>query len=75
MNNIVRGTIQALAAVCGGTQRLHTNSFDEALGLATELSATIALRTQQIIAEESGVADAIDPLGGSQHVEYLTKQI
>jgi methylmalonyl-CoA mutase N-terminal domain/subunit len=68
-------TIQALAAVCGGTQSLHTNSYDEALGLPTEKSATVALRTQQIIAEESGAADVVDPLGGSYHVEQLTKRI
>jgi methylmalonyl-CoA mutase N-terminal domain/subunit len=72
LNNIARVTIQALAAVCGGTQSLHTNSYDEALGLPTESSATVALRTQQIIAEESGVADVVDPLGGSYHVERLT---
>ena len=75
LNNIARVTIQALAAVCGGTQSLHTNSYDEALGLPTEKSATVALRTQQIIAEESGVADVVDPLGGSYHVEALTKRI
>ena len=75
LNNISRVTIQALAAVCGGTQSLHTNSYDEAIGLPTEDSATIALRTQQIIAEESGAADVIDPLGGSHYVEYLTSQI
>ena len=75
LNNIARVTIQALAAVCGGTQSLHTNSYDEAIGLPTEDSATIALRTQQIIAEESGAADVIDPLGGSHYVEYLTNQI
>jgi methylmalonyl-CoA mutase N-terminal domain/subunit len=75
LNNIARVTIQALAAVCGGTQSLHTNSYDEALGLPTEESATVALRTQQIIAEESGVADAVDPLGGSYHVEALTERI
>ncbi len=75
LNNIARVTIQALAAVCGGTQSLHTNSYDEALGLPTEKSATVALRTQQIIAEESGAADVVDPLGGSYHVEALTKQI
>jgi methylmalonyl-CoA mutase N-terminal domain/subunit len=68
-------TIQALAAVCGGTQSLHTNSYDEAIGLPTEESATIALRTQQIIAEESGAADVVDPLGGSHYVEYLTDEI
>ena len=75
LNNIARVTIQALAAVCGGTQSLHTNSYDEAIGLPTEESATIALRTQQIIAEESGAADVIDPLGGSHYVEHLTNQI
>ena len=75
LNNIARVTIQALAAVCGGTQSLHTNSYDEALGLPTEKSATVALRTQQIIAEESGAADVVDPLGGSYHVEALTKKI
>ena len=74
-NNISRVTIQALAAVCGGTQSLHTNSFDEALGLPTEDSATIALRTQQIIAEESGVADVVDPFAGSYHIEALTNEI
>ena len=75
LNNISRVTIQALAAVCGGTQSLHTNSFDEALGLPTEESATVALRTQQIIAEESGVGDVVDPLGGSYFVEKLTNEI
>lgn len=74
-NNIVRVALQALASVLGGTQSLHTNSMDEALGLPTEKSATIALRTQQIIANESGVADAIDPLGGSFFVESLTNQL
>jgi methylmalonyl-CoA mutase N-terminal domain/subunit len=64
-----------LASVLGGTQSLHTNSMDEALGLPTEKAATIALRTQQIIANESGVADAIDPLGGSFFVENLTDQV
>jgi methylmalonyl-CoA mutase N-terminal domain/subunit len=73
--NVVRVTLQALAAVLGGTQSLHTNSFDEALGLPTELAATIALRTQQVIGHESGVADFIDPLGGSWAVESLTAQI
>ena len=73
LNNVARVTIQALAAVCGGTQSLHTNSYDEAIGLPTEASATVALRTQQIIAEESGVADVVDPLGGSYHVERLTE--
>jgi methylmalonyl-CoA mutase N-terminal domain/subunit len=74
-NNIIRTTIQALAAVLGGTQSLHTNGFDEALGLPTEESARLALRTQQIIAEESGVAASADPLGGSYMIEALTAQI
>ena len=75
MNNVVRVSMQALAAVLGGTQSLHTNSFDEALGLPTEDSATIALRTQQIIAFESEVGDTIDPLAGSYFIEYLTDEI
>jgi methylmalonyl-CoA mutase N-terminal domain/subunit len=74
-NNIVRTTVQALAAVLGGTQSLHTNAFDEALALPTEKSAEIALRTQQILAFESGVTNSVDPLGGSYLVEYLTDQI
>ncbi|MFQ5874903.1 MAG: methylmalonyl-CoA mutase, partial [Dehalococcoidia bacterium] len=74
-NNIVRVTLQALAAVMGGTQSLHTNSRDEALSLPTERSVRIALRTQQIIAHESGVANTIDPLGGSYYVERLTNEI
>ncbi len=74
-NNIVRVTLQALAAVLGGTQSLHTNSRDEALALPTEDSARIALRTQQIIAYESGVADTVDPLGGSYYVESLTNSV
>jgi methylmalonyl-CoA mutase, N-terminal domain len=74
-NNIVRVTLQALAAVLGGTQSLHTNSRDEALGLPTEDSVRIALRTQQIIATESGAADIIDPLGGSYAIEALTDEI
>jgi methylmalonyl-CoA mutase N-terminal domain/subunit len=74
-NNIVRTTVQALAAILGGTQSLHTNSFDEALALPTEKSAEIALRTQQILAYESGVANSADPLGGSYYVEYLTDQM
>ena len=74
-NNIVRVTVQALAAVLGGTQSLHTNSMDEALGLPTEHAATIALRTQQVLAHETGVADVIDPLGGSFYVESLTDEI
>ena len=75
LNNVVRVSMQALAAVLGGTQSLHTNSFDEALGLPTEEYATIALRTQQIIAFESEVADTIDPLAGSYYIEYLTDEI
>ncbi len=74
-NNIVRVALQALAAVLGGTQSLHTNSMDEALWLPTEKSVRIALRTQQIIAYESGVADTIDPLAGSYFVEYLTDEL
>jgi methylmalonyl-CoA mutase N-terminal domain/subunit len=74
-NNIVRVTLQALAAVLGGTQSLHTNSMDEALWLPTEKSVRVALRTQQIIAYESGVADTIDPLGGAYIIEYLTDEI
>ncbi len=74
-NNIVRVAIQALAAVLGGTQSLHTNSYDEALSLPTEKSVRIALRTQQIIAYESGVVDTIDPLGGSYYIEWLTDHI
>lgn len=74
-NNIVRVTLQALAAVLGGTQSLHTNSRDEALALPTEESARIALRTQQIIAYESGVADTVDPLAGSYYVEELTDEV
>ena len=73
--NVVRVTVQALAAVLGGTQSLHTNSYDEALGLPTEQAALIALRTQQVIAHESGVADFIDGLGGSYAVESLTDEI
>jgi methylmalonyl-CoA mutase N-terminal domain/subunit len=73
--NIVRVALQALAAVLGGTQSLHTNSMDEALWLPTEKSVRIALRTQQVIAYESGVADTVDPLGGSYALEYLTDQI
>jgi methylmalonyl-CoA mutase N-terminal domain/subunit len=73
--NIVRVTLQALAAVMGGTQSLHTNSFDEALGLPTQHSATLALRTQQIIGYESGVTDTVDPFAGSYFVETLTNEI
>jgi len=75
LNNIIRVTIQALAAVLGGTQSLHTNSYDEALGLPTEESVRIALKTQQIIAYESGVADTIDPLAGSYAIEAMTNEI
>ena len=74
-NNIVRTAIQALAAVMGGTQSLHTNSLDEAWALPTEAAATIALRTQQIIAHETGVTNTADPLGGSYFVETLTNEI
>jgi methylmalonyl-CoA mutase N-terminal domain/subunit len=74
-NNIVRVALQALAAVLGGTQSLHTNSYDEALGLPTDKSARIALRTQQIIAYESGAAATVDPLAGSYYVEYLTDEL
>jgi len=74
-NNIVRTAMEALAAVLGGTQSLHTNSFDEALALPSERSATIALRTQQMIAYETGVTDTVDPLGGSWFVEELTAEL
>ena len=74
-NNIVRVTIQALAAVLGGTQSLHTNSKDEALALPTEHSARLALRTQQVVAYESGICEAVDPLGGSYYVENITNRI
>ncbi len=73
--NVVRTTVQALAAVLGGTQSLHVNSKDEALGLPTEDSAALALRTQQVLANESGVAETIDPLGGSYYVEHLTDAV
>jgi methylmalonyl-CoA mutase N-terminal domain/subunit len=74
-NNVVRVTVQALSAVLGGTQSLHTNSMDEALWLPTEKSVRVALRTQQILAHESGAADSIDPLAGSYLIEYLTDEI
>jgi methylmalonyl-CoA mutase, N-terminal domain len=74
-NNVVRTAIQALAAVLGGTQSLHTNSLDEAWALPTEFAATLALRTQQVIAHESGVANTVDPLGGSYFVEALTGEV
>jgi methylmalonyl-CoA mutase N-terminal domain/subunit len=73
--NIVRTAIEALAAVLGGTQSLHTNSFDEALALPTEDAVRIALRTQQVIAHETGVVNTIDPLGGSYHLEALTNEL
>lgn len=74
-NNIVRVAVQALASILGGTQSLHTNSYDEALALPTEASVRIALRTQQVLAHESGVSETIDPLAGSYYVEHLTDQI
>jgi methylmalonyl-CoA mutase N-terminal domain/subunit len=74
-NNIVRTTIQALAAALGGTQSLHTNGFDEALGLPTERAAKLALRTQQVLGFESGIADTVDPLAGSYFVESLTNDV
>ncbi|HEY6866002.1 MAG TPA: methylmalonyl-CoA mutase family protein, partial [Candidatus Eisenbacteria bacterium] len=75
MNNVVRTTVQALAAVLGGTQSLHTNSYDEALGLPGEAAALLALRTQQVLAHESGVTDAADPLAGSYWIESLTAEL
>jgi len=75
LNNVVRTAIEALAGVLGGTQSLHTNSYDEAWALPTEQAVEVALRTQQIIAEETGVASVIDPLGGSYYVEWLTEQM
>jgi methylmalonyl-CoA mutase, N-terminal domain len=75
LNNVVRVTVQALAAVLGGTQSLHTNGYDEALALPTADAATLALRTQQIVAHESGVASSVDPLGGSYYVEALTSAL
>ncbi|HYY43458.1 MAG TPA: methylmalonyl-CoA mutase family protein, partial [Pyrinomonadaceae bacterium] len=75
LNNIVRVAIQALAGVLGGTQSLHTDAYDEALALPTDRAALIALRTQQIIAEETGVANTVDPLGGSYFIESLTKKM
>jgi methylmalonyl-CoA mutase N-terminal domain/subunit len=74
-NNVVRVALQAFAAVCGGTQSLHTNGFDEALALPSEKSAKVALRTQQIVAAESGAADAVDPFAGSYFIESLTDEI
>src|SRR5471030_540250 len=75
LNNIARVTIQTLAAVLGGTQSLHTNGYDEALSLPTEEAARIALRTQQIVAFESGAPDTVDPLAGSYFVESLTAEV
>jgi methylmalonyl-CoA mutase N-terminal domain/subunit len=75
LNNIVRTTIEALAGVLGGTQSLHTNSYDEAWALPTEEAVQVALRTQQVIAEETGVPNVIDPLGGSYYLEWLTEQM
>jgi len=75
LNNVVRVAIQAMAAVLGGTQSLHTNSYDEALALPTERSATLALRTQQLLAHETGVPEVVDPLGGSWYVETLTDRL
>ena len=75
LNNIARTAIEALAGVLGGTQSLHTNSYDEALALPTEEAVRIALRTQQVIAHETGVTNTIDPLGGSYFVEALTDQL
>ena len=75
LNNVVRVTMQALAAVLGGTQSLHTNGYDEALALPTEEAATLALRTQQIVAHESGAALTVDPLAGSYYVEHLTNEL
>ncbi len=75
MNNIVRVAVQTLAATMGGTQSLHTNGFDEALSLPTEAAASIALRTQQIIMEESGICDTVDPWAGSYYIETLTNEV
>jgi methylmalonyl-CoA mutase, N-terminal domain len=74
-NNVVRVALQAFAAVCGGTQSLHTNGYDEALALPSEQAAKIALRTQQIVAHESGAADTVDPFAGSYFIEALTDEI
>ncbi|HZF69156.1 MAG TPA: methylmalonyl-CoA mutase family protein, partial [Gemmatirosa sp.] len=75
LNNVVRVAIQALSAVLGGTQSLHTNGYDEALALPTAEAATLALRTQQIVAHESGAAQTVDPLAGSYYVEHLTDEL
>src|SRR6185437_2025595 len=75
LNNVVRVTVQTLAATLGGTQSLHTNGYDEALALPTAQAATLALRTQQIVADESGVTSTVDPLAGSYYVEHLTTEL
>ncbi|MGP6238946.1 acyl-CoA mutase large subunit family protein [Cuniculiplasma sp. SKW4] len=75
LNNIIRTTVEAMAAILGGTQSLHTNSYDEAMALPTEDAVKVALRTQQILAEETGVADTVDPLGGSYYMEWLTNKM
>src|SRR5206468_6823921 len=75
LNNVVRVTVQGLSAVLGGTQSLHTNSFDEALGLPSQESALLALRTQQVLAHESGATDCVDPLAGSYWVEAMTAEL
>ena len=75
LNNVVRVALQAFAAVCGGTQSLHTNGYDEALALPSERAAKLALRTQQVIAHESGATDTVDPFAGSYYVEALTAEI
>jgi len=75
LNNVVRVAYQALAAALGGTQSLHTNSFDEALALPSEAAARLALRTQQVLAHETGVTDTVDPLAGSYYVEHLTDEV
>jgi len=75
LNNVVRVAVQAMAAVLGGTQSLHTNAYDEALALPTKQSATLALRTQQVLAHETGVPEVVDPVGGSWYVESLTDTI
>ncbi|MFI5421825.1 MAG: methylmalonyl-CoA mutase family protein, partial [Nitrososphaerales archaeon] len=75
LNNVIRTTVEALAAILGGTQSLHTNSYDEAWALPTEDAVTIALRTQQVIFDETGIADVVDPLGGSYYLETLTNEM
>src|ERR1044071_8416865 len=75
LNNVVRVALQAFAAVCGGTQSLHTNGYDEALALPTECAAKIAARTQETVAHEAGAADTVDPFAGSYYVESLTDEI